>query len=50
MKFYFSSIVVSGSMAELVVILCQRELEALLENQDTVPEEPCHGKGRSSIR
>ncbi|CAL4935858.1 unnamed protein product [Urochloa decumbens] len=27
-----------------------REMEALLENQDTVPEEPSHGKGRSSIR
>ncbi|TKV91439.1 hypothetical protein SEVIR_9G096700v4 [Setaria viridis] len=27
-----------------------REMEALLENQDTVPDEPCHGKGRSSIR
>ncbi|CAN6297839.1 unnamed protein product [Urochloa humidicola] len=27
-----------------------REMEALLENQDTVPQEPTHGKGRSSIR
>ncbi|PAN44972.2 hypothetical protein PAHAL_9G093500 [Panicum hallii] len=27
-----------------------REMEALLENQDTVPEERSHGKGRSSIR
>jgi len=37
-------------MAELVLILSQREMEALLENQDTVPEEHSHGKGRSSIR
>jgi len=44
------SSVVSSNMAEQVLILCQREMEALLENQDTVTEERSHGKGRSSIR
>jgi hypothetical protein len=37
-------------MVELLVILYQREMEALLENQDTAHEKPGHGKERSSIR
>ncbi|GJM93479.1 hypothetical protein PR202_ga10039 [Eleusine coracana subsp. coracana] len=38
------------SMTELLSVLCQREMEALLESQDTAVEEPRHERERSSIR
>jgi hypothetical protein len=37
-------------MIELLFILCQREMEALLDSQDTAVEEHRHERERSSIR